>query len=370
MLRAHVRETIIMRTYLKALTAAAIFGLLSAPILFGGCGEDATSAKKAPKETASTQAAPELQEGEVLEDGRRYFVLNVPNSADLTSPEILMVAEENGYFKENGIKLNFVGLVTQTEVISSVLQGHIHTNSGGHVNTTIAAIAAGAKIKAVAQKTESTQRVPHMVAIVKIDSPLKTAADLVGKKIGSPGAQGCNGYFHLAFLRKHGIPDPKNSAELVVVKEPLLEQALRQGDVDAALLHKTPDYFENSGEFRVLFSDYDIWENRGGGTPFFFSEGFIAKRPDVIKGFASAMSKTADWANLNPLETRQITARRTNTDINKITERYYAPHAIIKEESVTVWLDILKEFGEITEILPLDRIYTNEYNPYFGQEEG
>lgn len=307
----------------------------------------------------------DLKPGEVFEAGRKYYVLNVPNSAELTSPEILMAAEENGFFDENGIQINYIGAVPSTQTIPSVLKKIIHTNSGGHVNTTISAIAAGAQILAVAQKTESTERVPHMVAIVKIDSPIKTAKDMVGRKIGSPSATGCSGYFPLAFLRKHGVEDQKNAIEQVIIKETLIEQALRQGDIDVALMHKTPEYFLNNGEFRVLFSDYDIWENRGGGTPFFFHLDFIKERPDVIRGFAAAMAKTANWANDNPQLNREITARRANVDVNKVTERYYAPNAIIKAESVEVWMDLLIEYKEISKAVDLNKVYTNEFNPYF-----
>ncbi|MDR1608107.1 MAG: ABC transporter substrate-binding protein [Deltaproteobacteria bacterium] len=316
------------------------------------------------RESAKSQAPPDLQEGEVWEDGKRYYVLNAANSLDPTSPENLVVAEHLGFFKEQGIKINFVGVVPSNQQIPSVLSGIIHTGVG-HVNTAISAIAAGAKIKAVVQRTESSQKIPHMVAVVKIGSGIKTAKDLGGKKLGTPGAQGCNGYFHLAFLRKHGIPDPKNYTEMVVIKEALLEQALRQGDIDAALFHRTPSYFDNNQEFSVYFSDYDIWENRGGGTPYYMSTDFIAKRPDVVRGFVTAMAKTNNWANEHPYETRKITSDRAKNDVNKVMERYFSPDGIIKEESVTVWIEILKEFKEISGDVPLDKIYTNEFNPFF-----
>ncbi|MDR2422506.1 MAG: ABC transporter substrate-binding protein [Deltaproteobacteria bacterium] len=348
----------------------ALIGVIG---LAAACGDgDAVSLGQNLPPTAeaakdASEAPADLKEGEVWEAGRRYFVIKVPNTAELTSPEILMAAEENGHFAENGIKLNYVGAVPTTQTIPSVLKGIIHTNAGGHVNTTISAIAAGAKIMAVAQKTESTERVPHMVAIVKIDSPIKSAQDMMGKKIGSPSATGCSGYFPLAFLRKFGVKDQKNAIEQVIIKETLIEQALRQGDVDVALMHKTPEYFENNGEFRVLFSDYDIWENRGGGTPFYFHLDFIKAHPEVVRGFAAAMAKTANWASANPRLNREITARRTKTDVNSITERYYAPNAIIKEESVTVWMDLLLEYNELTQEVDLNRVYTNEFNPFYDK---
>ncbi|MDR1578208.1 MAG: ABC transporter substrate-binding protein [Deltaproteobacteria bacterium] len=306
-----------------------------------------------------------LAEGEVWENGQKYFVLNVPYSPEPTSPDLLVTGEENGFFEEYGIKLKSVGAVPGNQVIPSVLKGLIHTNSGGHINTTIAAISAGAKIKAVSQKTETSQRIPHKVAIVRTNSPIRTAHDLVGKKIGTSSVSGCSGYFSLAYMRKFGIPDVKNASNLVVIKEVVLEQALRQGDVDVSLMHKVPEYYAKSKEFEVIFTDYDIWENRGGGTPNFFHLDFIAQHPDVVRNFVAAMAKTVNWANDHPLENRQITARRFNIDVNTVTERYYAPNAIIKDDSVTVWVDVLKEFNEIPEAVPSEKIYTNEFNPYY-----
>ncbi|MDR1608485.1 MAG: ABC transporter substrate-binding protein [Deltaproteobacteria bacterium] len=363
----------------------SFFGLFLAFIFLASCGDNnsaptgqnqapaaGSQSKSSAQPSAASPAKPQeaappadLAEDEVWENGKKYFVLKLPVSVDAPSPEIFLSAEENGFFEQSGLKTNYVGSVPGNQTLPSILKGIIHTNGRGHVNTTIAAISAGAKIKAVAQKTESTKKQPHMVAIVKKDSPINTAQDLVGKKIGSPGSSGCNGYFHLAYLRQAGIPDVKNAADLVVIKEAVIEQALRQGDIDVALTHKLPDYYATNDEFRVIFSDYDIWENRGGGTPYFFSLDFIKNRPDVVRAFATAMAKTANWANEHPLENREITARRFKMDINVVTERYYAPNAIIQPDTVTVWLELLEEFKEIQPGLPLDKIFTNEFNPFY-----
>ncbi|MDR1578020.1 MAG: hypothetical protein LBT86_07330 [Deltaproteobacteria bacterium] len=77
------------------------------------------------------------------------------------------------------------------------------------------------------------------------------------------------------------------------------------------------------------------------------------------------MSETVNWGNERPLESRQITAKRTNTDINRIAERYYAPNGIITTQTISVWIDLLEEYGEIKPGLTLEQIYTNEFNPYY-----
>ncbi|MDR1578205.1 MAG: ABC transporter substrate-binding protein [Deltaproteobacteria bacterium] len=353
--------------------------LLAGVVFIASRGEDksasqgfnlapAVSSSAANSVSSSSSASPapaDLAEGEIWENGQKYFVLNVPNSANLLSPEIFMAGEENGFFAENGIKLNYVGAVPNPQAIPSVLKGIIHVNSGGHVNTTISAISAGAKIKAVSAKTETTERIPHMVAIVKKDSQIKTATDLVGKKFASTTSQGCSGYFHLAYMKKNGIPDVKNASELVVLKEQVIEQALRQGDINIGLMHKNPIDYVTNDEFDVIFTDYDIWENRGGGVLFYLSLDFINKRPDIVRKFVDTMARTVNWANAHPQENREITARRFKADINVVKEAYYAPNAIILPETVTVWVDLLKEFKEIPGDVPLEKIYTNEFNPYF-----
>jgi ABC-type nitrate/sulfonate/bicarbonate transport system substrate-binding protein len=293
--------------------------------------------------------------------GKQYDVIKLATPSDITSPSLYYVGEELGFFEQEGIKLEYVGVIPSTQLVASVVAGKLDVG-GAHINRTIAGISAGAKIKAVIANTETTQAIPHMVYATLESSSIKTAQDLIGKKIGIPLIGGCNEYIPYAYMNKNGITDPKSKVQMIVMPESNLEQALRQGDIDVIGMHKIPGFIAERGGLRLLFSDYDAFGNIGGSTPAYFSEKFIQEKPDVVRRFVTAMAKTINWANANQQKAIDITVKRANIDPKQLRTGYWAPDGIIKDETVTVWIKLLKEFGEIKGEVKPEQIYTNEFN--------
>ncbi|HWR56000.1 MAG TPA: ABC transporter substrate-binding protein, partial [Negativicutes bacterium] len=71
-----------------------------------------------------------------------------------------------------------------------------------------------------------------------------------------------------------------------------------------------------------------------------------------------------NWCNANPDKAAEITAKRANIDPKTVKRTRYAPDGIIKDETVTVWIDLLRDFNEIKGDIKPAQIYTNEFNPY------
>ncbi|MDF2873899.1 ABC transporter substrate-binding protein [Sporomusa sp.] len=293
---------------------------------------------------------------------KKLDTVRVATPSAPTSPSIYYVGDELGFFAEQGIKIEYAGVVPSTQLVASVVAGKLDVG-GAHINRTIAGISAGAKIKAVSANTETSQDIPHMVGVITKSSSIKSAQDMVGKKIGIPLIGGCNEYTPYAYMKKNGIDDPKSKVQVIVMPEPQLDQALRQGDIDLAMMHKTTDFIKERGEFQVIFSDYDIWGTIGGATPAYFSEKFIQEKPDVVKRFVTAVAKTNNWANANPEKALEITAKRANVDPKTIKPGHYAKDAVILEDTVTVWINLLTDFNEIKGGIKPEQIYTNQFNP-------
>lgn len=317
--------------------------LSAAVLLLAGCSS---------KETAKTA---------VDSAAKKYDVLRIPTTVDFTRPEILQLGEELGYFDEVGIKLERVGAVPAPQLVAAVVAGKIDIGAA-HFGRTIAGIAAGAKIKAVVGGTETTQKIPHMVIITKADSPIKTAQDLVGKKIGIPTIGGCNEYTPYAYMSKNDIADPKSKVEVIVMPESNLEQALRQGDIDAAAMHKNPEVMAAKGEIKILFTDYDVWAGEGGATPFYFSEKFIQEKPDVVRRFVAAVAKTNNWANANQQKAIDLTVAKNKISPDLLRQGYFTPDGIIKADTARIWIDLLTQYGEIKPGLTPEKVFTNEFN--------
>ncbi|TWH47550.1 ABC transporter substrate-binding protein [Sporomusa sp. KB1] len=324
----------------------AIIMILALSLLLAGCSKNQES-KKAAADT----------------NGKQLDIIRVPVTADVTRPDVFMIAEDLGYFAEEGIKLEYVGVIPSPQLVASVVAGKIDVGAA-HINRTIAGISAGAKIKAVVAGTETTQEIPHMVYVTLDNSPIKNAQDMVGKKVGIPTIGGCNEYTPYAYLMKNGVQSPKGKIEVIIMPEANLEQALRQGDIDVAGFHKNPNFLMARGGLKILFTDYDVFGTVGGNTPFYFSEKFIKEKPDVVRRFVKAVAKANDWADTNQQQAIDITVKKANVDAKLLRNGYFAPKGIIQPETATIWIDLLKEFGEIKSDIKPEQIFTNEFNPY------
>ncbi|WP_371379723.1 ABC transporter substrate-binding protein [Sporomusa aerivorans] len=330
-----------------------LYGVLSlflVAILAVGCG----------KKTENGAMA-EQQSGGYKEP----FVLKVQSPTTAWGPSPYMVGEELGFFAEEGIKFEYVGVVPQPQIPASVVSGKLDVGQG-HVNTTISAIAAGAKIKAVVGITETTPKYPHMIYITLENSPINSAQDLIGKKIGVPGKGGCHEYIPYVYMSRFGIDSPKGKVQFVNSPEPNLEQLLRQGDVDVIGMHNQTDVILAHGGLKYVFGDWEAFDgSNGGATPAYFSEKFIKEHPDVVRRYVRAYIKTLKWINENLDKAIDITAAKGNLKREFIRPTYFVSDGLIKEESVAPWIDIMTQFGEIKPGLKPEQIYTNEFNPNY-----
>jgi ABC-type nitrate/sulfonate/bicarbonate transport system substrate-binding protein len=290
------------------------------------------------------------------------FVLKIPHAAVISSVNTFWVADAKGFAAEENIIFEDVGVVPPGETVASIVAGKIDVG-GNHVNRTIAGINAGAKIKAVAASSVTTEEVPHMCFIAVKGSPIKSARDLVGKKLGLSNYGGCNEYTTYAWLGKNGITQPKEQMELFVLpSETKVLQALEQGEVDVAGIHKDRSWVIDQGKYDLLYSDYDIWGNIGGATPHFFSEKFISEHPDVVRRFVRVIAKTQKWINENRKEAERITAERGGVEASEVRSFNLSADAVIYPETIQVWIDLLEEYEEIKPGITPEQVYTNEFN--------
>lgn len=272
------------------------------------------------------------------------------------------IAEDMGFFAEERIKPEFVGMVPPPQLVAAVLAGRIDVG-GAHINRTIAGINAGAKIKAAVGSTETTRERPHMVFVVPAASPIRTARDLVGKRVAIMAYGGCNEYTPYEWMRKNGVAAPKGKLRIVVVPPGREIDAVKHGDADVAGTHMNPlDVAKKGNNLRILFTDYDVWGTQGGATPNYFSLKFIKEKPDVVRRFARAMGKTLNWINANPDKAIALFAKRVKVDPATVNVNHYAPNGFIKDDTVRLWISLLSDYGEIRPGIRPSDIYTNDFN--------
>lgn len=276
------------------------------------------------------------------------------------------VGQEKGFYREEGIKIDFVGALPFEQMVMAVVNGDINVASG-HANRVINGITNGAKIKAIAAASKTIPGYPHMTLFVLEKSNIKSAKDLIGKKVAIWGFGGCSEFMMYEYMRqKVGVSNPKESIELVSMPDAQQEQALKSGLVDAVFIHAPySKKLTNTGGVTKLFDDNDL-EKSLGLAPYFVSDDFIEKHPDVVKRFVKATAKSLDWSNEHREEAYQITALRLDMDV-KDMEGFYSPeHGLIIDSEVQNWISTLTNYGLVKDgQIKTSDIYTNEFNPYF-----
>ncbi len=136
--------------------------------------------------------------------------LVVSNYGVTTNGMPFAVAMEKGFFKQQGADVS--GILTSDgggTTVRTMLSGNL---AYGEINptATVIAIQQGADLKIV---SDNVQTVAEFVWAVKPDSPIKTAADLKGKKIGYTNPRSTSQALAILVLEKAGLKP--TDAELV-----------------------------------------------------------------------------------------------------------------------------------------------------------
>ncbi len=301
------------------------------------------------------------------------FKYIVNNLGDITP---LDIAIEKGFFEEQGIKIETVGVAGGGAAAIQAILGGSADIGGAAMPAYINAIKGEAKIKVIyGGAAMAHAKDPGYSWIVREDSGINSAKDLIGKTIAM-GARGAMWeYGTKEYLRKNGIAEDQVS--ILIVPPPQYEQVLRSKQVDAVVAGPPiADNILEGGNAKILASLYEILGEKlaGGGFGYIVRQDTIDKNPEAVKRLVAAYEKADEWAVQNPEEARKVVAAvLQKRGQNPVIAKYWKPlnlrdHGKLVDEDVQFWLDWFVRDGKIKEgqIKPSD-VYTNEFNPYYGK---
>lgn len=293
---------------------------------------------------------------------KELFTLRVPTPTNFNETTI---ADELGYFKEQGIKIKYTGVLksgmTEYQLIA---QGINDVFTGGHPPNVAQARLAGIKVTAVAPGMVDNKEFPHVRYLVKEDSPIKTLDDINGKKVSITGVSGCTDGYLKYYFKQKGKTENINWVKLPNPGQQ--EQSLVQGLVDVTTSH--PPYAglaTAAGGVREIGTSWDILQSPGAGLAVRgFSDQFIKDHPDIVKGFCEALYKAHVYINSHHEESKAIIAKKLKLKADDLSVFWYAEEKTINPEYVDKWFSIAESIGlwKKGDIKPTD-IYTNDYAP-------
>lgn len=329
-------------------------------LIFSACGSNKDEAANADK-------SKELQ------------VVKTWSRKDCTAAPIV-IADKLGYFKEQGLKVEYTGDTQPAQRLPSILNGN-NDFGDAHPNNLAIAAQGGAKIKAVARSivepskdTEDYEHLQHMWWVSNKNGTIKTLADIKnydGKvKVGTNSRNSCVDYLsYKLFVEKNNIPIDK----IEWIQMPDVEQvlALKKGLIQIAVVH--PPYYksiEDSGIGNILTTSEPIAGENGGTYLYYFSDSFIEKHPEEIEKFIVAVKKAERYIN------ESIPNKEERAKVNKLVEEaigvpvsanhYYAIDGTIKDSDIQEWIDGSIKSGALPQDtkVKVSDIVTHKFDKY------
>ena len=220
----------------------------------------------------------------------------------ITSDASFFVAVEKGFFKAQGLLVEPIKFQGSNQTLEALVAGRIDA-------TAIVALEAALALEAntpdqfrIVEMTAATAETKVHRIVVKTDSPIKTLADLKGKRVGTfPGSQ------MVAFLKLilGRYLDADREVEIIQLKPPLQPQALESGQVDALFcLEPTGTLLESKGLARAISINplYEFIQKPFPTAVSVVSAPMASKKPEVVKRIIAGFTAAHEYIKAHPQE--------------------------------------------------------------------
>lgn len=278
------------------------------------------------------------------------------------------VAIKNGFFENNGIKVELTTGQGADAVMTSVISNQVEIGFAGPE----------ASIYVYNEGKEDYTQV--FAQLTKRDGAFlvsKTAtnkfdwSDLKGKTV-IPGRKGGVPYMTLEYvLKKNGINPQTDLVLDDSIKFDLMAGAFSAGNAEyVTLFEPTASMTQIQGKGYIVAS---VGKESGEipYTAYFAKQSFIENNEDIIQGFTNAIYEGQQWVKEH--SSREIAEcvkeffPDSDLDIlEKSIESYknidaWNENPVLKEDSFNRLQDVMIEAGELKEKIPYDKIVNNNY---------
>jgi len=325
------------------------------------CASENTGTKESGTSDSAAENVSDSATDSSSDDG--LFTLRVITQ---TSFNELNVADELGFFRDEGIKIEYIGVLGQGVTEFQLMeQGEIDAFTGGHPPGVAQARLAGIDVVSVAPGMVDDPEYPHVRYLVQADSSIQSLDEAVGKTVGISGTGACTDGYVKYYLKSKGLdPDSVNFVTLSTSGQQ--EQALGQGLINISTSH--PPYAGialATGEYREILNSWDIFHSPGAGLSVRgFTQDFIDEYPDVVQGFVNAMYRSRIWIDSNLDSAKEIVAKYLSLNSSDLSSFLYDTDKNITASYIDQWFEIAETIGLWNEgdIEP-EETYTNAFVP-------
>lgn len=227
---------------------------------------------------------------------------------------VAFYAQDQGLFAQAGLNAEIHPSTNGASVAAAVVAGGLDV-AVSNVMSIASAHAKGIPLSFIAPSAMYSSKAPVNALLVEKDSTIGTAADLSGKTVAVDGLNNVTQVGAEGWIDSHG----GDSRAVHFVEMPFSEMvaAIARHTVDAAVIAE-PALSTAKTTARVLGYPLDSIGDHFILTGWFASNSWIAKNPDIVRRFANAIRKAAEWGNRNHNLSASILAAHSRIPITVI----------------------------------------------------
>jgi NitT/TauT family transport system substrate-binding protein len=217
----------------------------------------------------------------------------------------LYLGIQQGFFTQQGLTLKLESAQGGAAIVPGVVSKQFQF---GFSNTTslIVATSKGLPLKVVSAGVASTGTAgkDFGAVVVKADSPIRTAADLAGRKVAVNTLRNINTTTVDKAVRDAGADPAKVS--FVELAFPDIPAAIANGNVDAGQVVEPFLTIAKQQGMREISSNYAATAPDLMVGMYFTSAAYAQQNPETVTKFSAAMRQSLQYANANPDAARAV----------------------------------------------------------------
>jgi len=280
----------------------------------------------------------------------------------------MYVAFEEGYFEDEGLKVNLVNGLGADKTMTALLAGECEIGFMG-AEASIYVYNQGAE-DYVVNFAQLTQRAGNFLVSRDLNEDFKWE-NLEGKTVLG-GRKGGMPQMVFEYILKNKGMDPQKDLNIIQnIDFGLTSQAFASGQGDYTIeFEPAATALELEGVGKVVAS-LGVESGKVPYTSFSARKSYIEKHPDVIQKFTNAIQRGMDYVQSHTPEeiAKAISGQFKETDektLVLLVKRYYEQETwrdnlIFEEESLNLLQDILELAGELDNRVPYENIVTTEF---------
>jgi len=280
----------------------------------------------------------------------------------------MYVAFEEGYFEEEGLKVNLVNGLGADKTMTALLAGECEIGFMG-AEASIYVYNQGAE-DYVVNFAQLTQRAGNFLVSRDLNEDFKWE-NLIGKTVLG-GRKGGMPQMVFEFILKNKGIDPQKDLNIIQnIDFGLTSQAFASGQGDYTIEFEPAATALELERVGKVVASLGVESGKVPYTSFSARKSYIKKHPDVIQKFTNAIQKGMDYVQTHTPEeiAKAISGQFKETDektLVLLVTRYYEQdtwkdNLIFEKESLDLLQDILELAGELDKRVPYEDIVTTEF---------